>query len=40
MLLDKLQTIKLRPVIFTVHSWIGLIVGMAIAIMVLFLGCS
>ncbi len=33
MLLDKLQTIKLRPVIFTVHSWIGLIVGIAIAIM-------
>lgn len=33
MLLDKLQTIKLRLVIFTVHSWIGLIVGIAISIM-------
>lgn len=33
MLLDKLQTIKLRPVIFAVHSWIGLIVGIAISIM-------
>jgi uncharacterized iron-regulated membrane protein len=33
MLLDKLRTIKLRPIIFTVHSWIGLIVGIFIAIM-------
>jgi uncharacterized iron-regulated membrane protein len=32
MLLDKLQTIKLRPIIFTAHSWIGLIVGVFIAI--------
>ena len=33
MLLDKLRTIKLRPKIFTIHSWIGLIVGIFIAIM-------
>lgn len=33
MLLDKLQTIKLRPLIFTVHSWIGLVVGIFLAIM-------
>jgi uncharacterized iron-regulated membrane protein len=33
MLLDNLQTIKLRPVIFTVHSWIGLVVGIFLAIM-------
>jgi uncharacterized iron-regulated membrane protein len=32
MLLNKLRTIKLRPIIFTVHSWIGLIVGIFIAI--------
>jgi uncharacterized iron-regulated membrane protein len=33
MLLNKLQTIKLRPIIFTVHSWIGLVVGVFLAIM-------
>ncbi len=33
MLLDQLQTIKLRPLIFQVHSWIGLLIGVFIAIM-------
>jgi uncharacterized iron-regulated membrane protein len=33
MLLDRLQTIKLRPLIFQVHSWIGLLIGVFIAIM-------
>jgi uncharacterized iron-regulated membrane protein len=31
-LLDQLRTIKLRPLIFQIHSWIGLIVGILIAI--------
>ena len=32
MLMDRLQTIKLRPILFTIHSWISLLVGIFIAI--------
>ena len=31
MSIDRLKTIKLRPILFTIHSWIGLLVGVFIA---------